>query len=223
MRGITWTLLILTILGCILLEFLTYFANAGYFLLYLNVLVLAFLKIPNRRKKTIGSMLIFVLGAGFVIWFNGTVNPSSLLLFSFPLLFPAIVWQVTYWQAILLYFMPSVLLFIFFAYLLFKWFKGIRGTWFFLGASLASIFYAGWSLIEIARLYYANVGWALPNINIEGYSFPAIYTFSLFRSIFFATFFTILGHLNNIGILGKIAAKFSRFRKKKEKRLTDFS
>jgi hypothetical protein len=82
-----------------------------------------------------------------------------------------------------------------------------------------SILYAGWTLIQVAWLYYANVGWALPDINIDGYSFPAIYIFKLFRSLFLAASFTLLGHLSNIGILSKIV---SEFRRKKEKRLTDF-
>jgi hypothetical protein len=211
--------IILTIF--IILEFFTFFLDAVFFFLcFIVLLYLPFLKISIRRQIQIRAALLFVLGAWFVIWVNEAMNPSYLFLVGMPFLFPQIIHSIVFWEGIplvILLFAPSFCLLIVFAYIL----RGTRGTWFFLGASLASIAYAGWSLIEIAGLYYVNVGWALPSINIEGYSFPAVYTFSLFRSIFFATFFTILGHLSNIGILGKITAKFNRG-KKREKRLTDF-
>lgn len=161
------------------------------------------MQISSRTWIMIGNALLFALGAWFVIWFNQIMNPNIVLIVSLPLFFPATLWQITFWQVILP-FVPSLCLFIFFAYLLFKLFKGIKRTLFFLGASLASLAYAGWSLLQIACLYYVNVGWALPDIAIEGYAFPAIYTFKLFRSVFFATFFTILGYTDTIEILKKI-------------------
>lgn len=162
------------------------------------------MQISFRTWIMTGNALLFVLGACFVIWFNQVMNPNIVLIVGLPLLIPAILWQITFWQVIFLDFIPSLCVFIFSAYLLFKWFKGIKRTWFFLGASLASLAYAGWSLLQIAGLYYVNVGWALPDIAIEGYAFPAIYTFKLFRSVFFATFFTILGYTDTIEILKKI-------------------
>jgi hypothetical protein len=131
------------------------------------------------------------------------MNPNILLIVGLPFLIPSILWQIAFWQDIY----PLMVLIcgvIASTYLLFKCFKGIKRTWFFLGASLASLAYAGWSLLQIAGLYYVNVGWALPDINIEGYAFPAIYTFKLFRSVFLATFFTILGYTDTIDILKRI-------------------
>lgn len=215
--------LMLTILTiCLIVESIIFLASAVFFLAYFLIFfVLALLKTPIRIRTLIESILIFVLGIWFIVWLNVVINPTYVLAFGLPMLFPQILWSsIVSWELMLLsllIFVPSICLLAIFLYSL----KGSRSL-FFLGASLVSIFYAGWSLIEIAQLYHANVGYALPDINIEGYSFPAIYTFKLFRSLFFATFFTLLGHLNNIGILGKIVAKFGRLRRKKEKQLTDF-
>lgn len=179
-----------------------YFENASLFMLYLSVALIFYLlsaKISTRKQSVVGGALLFGLGAVFVIWFNETMSPYAIFLLGFPLLFPATLLQPTYWEAILLL-VPSLCLLIISAYL----FKRYKWKWFFLGASLTSLAYAGWSLLQIAGLYYVNVGYALPDISIEGYSFPAIYTFKLFRSIFFATFFTILGYLEQMGILSKI-------------------
>ena len=68
-----------------------------------------------------------------------------------------------------------------------KVFKGDKSSWFFLGASFISIVYAGYSLVQIAYLYVENVG-RFP-FNVEGYVFPAVYIFKLFRATFFATAF----------------------------------
>ena len=161
------------------------------------------MQISFRTWIMTGNALLFVLGACFVIWFNQVMNPNIVLIVGLPFFFPDMLWQITFWQAILSL-IPSLCVFIFSAYLLSKWFKGVRRTLFFLGASLTSLAYAGWSLLQIAGLYYVNVGWALPDIAIEGYAFPAIHIYKLFRSVFFATFFTILGYTDTIDILKKI-------------------
>lgn len=132
-----------------------------------------------------GSVLLFIFGVLVVCWLNMAVPPEYVLVFRFPDLF---------WQIILGWFMMPIYMFLVIAFLLWKYAKGIRPVWFFFGASLTSLFYAVQSLEEIAVLYYWNVGRYLPDIRIEGYSFPAIYTFKLFRSIFFTTFFGILGY-----------------------------
>jgi len=214
----TKDLSILTILAiclCLVFELSTYFLNFVFFLSYL-IILLFMPRLSIGKQTLIRNILIFVLGAWLVIWLNEIMSPSFVLVFSFPLLFPHIIGQaIASWELILLCFVPSFCLLVIFAYFT----KGFKGTLFFLGASVVSILYAGWTLIQVAWLYYANVGWALPDINIEGYSFPAIYIFKLFRSLFLAASFTLLGHLSNIGILGKIV---DEFRRKKEKRLTDF-
>jgi len=209
-------LIILTICLCLILEYSTYFLNLVFFLAYSIILLIIVPRLSIGKQTLIRNILIFVLGAWFVIWLNEIISPDFVLVFGFPFLFPQMFWRsIAAWYVILLALVPSFCLLVIFAYVL----KGFKGTLFFIGGSLASILYAGWGLIQIAWLYYTNVGWALPDINIEGYSFPAIYIFKLFRSIFLATFFTLLGHFSNIGILGKVVNKF---RRKKEKRLTDF-
>jgi len=141
-------------------------------------------KVPTRMSTTIGIVAYFSFGVSVVMWLNAIMQPEFVLTWLFPNLFLQIIVRL----------IPSILLVLVPAYLLWKWSKGIRSTWFFLGASLTSLFYAGQSLVQIAILYYINVGWALPDIVIEGYAFPAIYTFKLFRSIFLATVFSILGY-----------------------------
>lgn len=221
MRGGKDSLILSIFAICLVFESLTYFLNFLFFLLCFVILFLSvFFKVSIRRQTLIVNTLIFVLGAWFVIWLNEIISPNFVLVFGFPLLFPQMFLKlIVGWEVILLALVPSFCLLVIFAHF---FMKGFKGTLFFLGGSLASIVYAGWGLIQIAWLYYTNVGWAFPDINIEGYSFPAIYVFKLFRSIFFAAFFTLLGHLSNIGVLREIAAKFGRFRKKKAKRLDDY-
>jgi hypothetical protein len=146
-------------------------------------------KVPTGIGTIMGIVAYFSFGVSVVIWLNVILQPEFVLTWLFPDLFLQIIIRL----------ISSILLFSIPAYLLLKWLRGIKSTWFFLGASSTSLFYAGLSLVEIAGLYYVNVGWALPDIAIEGYAFPAIYTFKLFRSIFLATFFSILGYW--VGIL----------------------
>lgn len=141
-------------------------------------------KVPSGIGLTVGIVCYFFLGALVVVWLNAIMQPEFVLSW----LFPDIFWQI----AIRL--LPSIGLLLFCGLLLLRWLKGIKSTWFFLGASLTSIFYAVQSLVQIAILYYANVGQYLPDIQVEGYSYPAIFTFNLFRSIFLATLFSILGY-----------------------------
>lgn len=142
-------------------------------------------KVPTRIGIIIGSVAYYSYGMIIVIWLNAIFQPQFILTWLFPDLF----WQVV------IRLIPSIFLISVPAYALLKWFRGIKSSWFFLGASLTSLYFAIVSLIEIAGLYYVNVGWALPDIAIEGYAFPAIYTFKLFKSIFLATFFGVLGYL----------------------------
>ena len=82
--------------------------------------------------------------------------------------------------------------FLFFVSILIKCINENKSTWFFLGATSTSLVYAGYNLFQIAILYYQNVG-HFP-FNVEGYTYPAIYTFKLFKSIFLASLFGILGY-----------------------------
>ncbi len=132
----------------------------------------------------IRNLPVFVLGVSVSIWLNTIMQPEVVLTWLFPDL---LLLTITY-------LLPSILLFLVSAFLLRWWFKDLKSTWFFFGASLTSLVYAGQNLVQIAILYYVNVGRWLPDINFEGYSFPAIYTFKLFRSIFLVTVFSILGH-----------------------------
>lgn len=141
-------------------------------------------KVPIRIGTIMGIVAYFSFGVSIVIWLNAIMQPEFVLTWLFPSLFLQVIIRL----------IPSIVIFLLPAYLLLKWLRGIKSTWFFLGASLTSIFYAGQSLVQIAILYYVNVGWALPDIAIEGYAFPAIYIFKLFRSIFLATFFSIVGY-----------------------------
>jgi len=165
-----------------------------------------------RTKIVFGSLIFFIFGILIVLWLNVAVPPAAVMVFLFPYTFmPIIIW----------YFMVPVSSFLVIVYLIGRFFKDVRSVWFFLGATLMSLVFAGQSLEQISILYYLNVGRWLP-LQVEGYSFPAIYTFSVFKSIFFTTFFAILGYLDSIEPLSKIAVAFSRFRDKKQKRLTDF-
>jgi len=127
-------------------------------------------------------IFFFVLGIWVGKWVNG-LTPELILASLFPQHFLGIIIQN--------YVIP-LSLFSIFALIGMKIFKGNKSSWFFLGASFTSIVYAGHSLVQIAYLYFENVG-RFP-FNVEGYVFPAVYTFKLFRATFFATVFGIAGH-----------------------------
>jgi len=133
------------------------------------------------------KILSFVLGIIFGNWANGLTPESILILGLVPQYFALeIIWI----------FVLPLFLFSIFYFMLMKTFKGTKSNWFFLGASSTSIFYAWQSLVQIAYLYFENVE-RFP-FNVEGYVFPAIYTFKLFRAIFFSSFFGMLGYLSEI-------------------------
>lgn len=111
------------------------------------------------------------------------MKPEFIIVLLFPQLFSLIIIE---------WFVIPASLFSVAAFLIIKYVGNHKSTWFFLGASSMSLFYAGQSLIQIAIHYYINVGqFPFP---VEGYSYPAIYMFKLFRSIFLASFFGILGY-----------------------------
>ena len=139
-------------------------------------------KVPIRIGTIVGIVAYFSFGVSVAIWLNTIMQPEFVLTWLFPDLFLQVIIRL----------IPSIVIFLLPAYLLLKWLRGIKSTWFFLGASLTSIFYAGQSLVQIAILYYVHVGWALPDIAIEGYAFPAIYTFKLFRSNSLLLFLVLL-------------------------------
>jgi len=135
----------------------------------------------NLNLHKILPFVPFVLGILAGYWVNG-LTPELILVLLVPQHFLHIIIQN--------FVIPLSLLIA--AFIIMKRFKGNKSIWFFLGATFTSIFFAGQSLVQIAYLYFENVGrFPFP---VDGYSFPAIYTFKLFRSVFFASFFGMLGH-----------------------------
>jgi len=111
-------------------------------------------------------------------WANGLTPESTLILGLVPQYFTLYIIRIL---------VLPIFLFLIAYFILMKLFKGNKSNWFFLGASFTSIFYAWQSLVQIAYLHFENVG-KFP-FNVEGYVFPAIYTFKLFRAVFFSSFF----------------------------------
>jgi len=129
------------------------------------------------------NVVPFAFGISIVIWLNAIMKPEFIVVLLFPQLFPLILIQHLVIPASV-YSVATLLLI--------KYVGDHKSTWFFLGASSMSLIFAGQSLVQIAIHYYINVGqFPFP---VEGYSYPAIYMFKLFRSIFLATLFGILGY-----------------------------
>lgn len=149
----------------------------------LTVIFRVWSSVKANMRAIIGNALFFSLGVSVVIWLNDMVYPNLILILSSA----ATIFQIM--VVGLLAFM-----FAFFGFLIWAIFRKVKLVWFFVGASLVSLYFAGVSLYQISVLYYVNVGWALPDINIQGYSFPAIYIFKLFRSIFFTALFSVIGY-----------------------------
>ena len=143
----------------------------------------------DENKSKLGKILLLGLGVIVVLWINESMSPMLLIVLGYGF--------SSYMSNLIFMTIAGVFLFIILAYQLRKTFRDLKRIWFFLGASLTSLAYAGRSLLEITVLYYNNVGYAFP-IGIEGYSFPAVYTYKLFSSFFFATFFSVLGYWSEI-------------------------
>ena len=150
-------------------------------------------KIVSFVSFNLHKILSFVLGIMVGYWINELTVEDILIL--------GLAHKVLGIETLIvigILFVLPIALFCILAYMLNKWFKGNNKTiWFFLGASAISIFYAWHSLVQITIIYYVNVRPDLP-IHMEGYVFPAVYTFKLFRATFFASLFGILGYLNQI-------------------------
>ncbi|HJW65254.1 MAG TPA: hypothetical protein VJ507_00590 [Candidatus Bathyarchaeia archaeon] len=130
-----------------------------------------------------GNVFLLIIGASLALWLNWIVIPELVVVLGFPLN-PSV-------QNIIGLLIIAIICFVFWAYVYKKIFKNLRATWFFVGASFISLFLASINLHDISVLYYLNV-------DTVGYSYPAIYIFKLFRSIFFTTVFGILGYWNEL-------------------------
>ncbi len=135
-----------------------------------------------------GNVALFILGITIATWLNSLVTPEFVL----------IIWLIPFSLITLQYVIGPICLFLFLIYLTKKSFKSPKSTWFFFGASLTSLLFAMGTLVEVSVLYYFGTGRNHPEVLIGDYIFPAIYTFKVFRSIFFATLFGLLGHWSEI-------------------------
>lgn len=130
-----------------------------------------------------GNFLLLILGIFFATWLNSLVTPEFVLLIGLTPLslfsLPSVITSI----CILLFGIITARVF----------FKNLNATWFFAGASLTSFWFAMGSLFEVVFVWYINSGQYLPDLYVE-YPMPAIYTVKLFRSVFFAALFGLLGH-----------------------------
>jgi hypothetical protein len=135
-----------------------------------------------------GNIILLILGIGFSYWLNNLfATPIPVLLIG---LLPFSMFTV---QDLIIPFC----LFVLGIFIVLKLFKNTNYLWFFAGASLTSFWFALGSLFEISVVWYKNNGWTLPNIYVES-PMPAIYTYKLFKSIFFASLFGLLGHWSQL-------------------------
>src|SRR5208337_5199234 len=107
----------------------------------------------SRVQIVFGSLILFVFGILIAVWINEAVPPEVILVFLYPYTFLSIIIE---------YFVVPVFLYLVIVYLVWRFLKGVRSVWFFLGAGLTSLVFAGQSLEQIAILYYLNVGRFLP-------------------------------------------------------------
>lgn len=138
---------------------------------------------------TSGNIILLVLGIFFSAWLND--------LFATPI--PVLIIGLNPFSLFTLknVIIPFCYLFLWEILLIWKFCKSPNFLWFFAGASIASFWFAMGSLFEIAVVWYKNNAWTLPDIYIEN-PMPAIYTYKLFKSIFFASLFGLLGHWSQI-------------------------
>jgi hypothetical protein len=61
---------------------------------------------------------------------------------------------------------------------------------FLFGSASVSLFYAFKNVTDVSALYVTEVD--VGPFIVGGYTFPAIYTFKIFRSLFFSSFFTVI-------------------------------
>lgn len=143
-----------------------------------------------------GNLFLFIIGIVTAIWLNSIVTPEFVLVIGLAPFSPSLVF---------VFYMPLFLFVLTFCVVR-RFFKNLRSIWFFVGSSLMSLWSAMGSLFEVAIVWYVNNGQALPDFYIET-PMPAIYTFKLFRSIFLASVFGIVGYWIEIFRKGKDANK----------------
>ena len=137
--------------------------------------ILNFLKTGNYSVLLVGILL--------AVWLNEILSPQLISAFGLPYN----PYALTAILGTLLSIVVIIDLFLFYR----RRYKKLTLTWFFVGASLVSLVYAAGNLYQISVLYNTNV-------KVENYSFPAIYVFKLFRSIFLFSVFGIIGYWNEL-------------------------
>jgi len=132
---------------------------------------------------------VFLVGIILALWLNEILTPQLIVILGVPLNLYALITSLLFISSIIV----IIDLFLFYK----KKYKKLTLTWFFVGAGLVSILFAGTNLYQISYLYILNIGNASAT-TVQGYSFPAIYVFKLFRSIFFISVFGIIGYWNEL-------------------------
>ena|SRR4030067_133792 len=130
---------------------------------------------PQNRGKYGKIAYMILLGIIFSIFLNELALPEILITARIPTSF-IVQYMVYFISTLIIVF--SILLLI--GIIVLK----ANPSWCLLSVSLVSICYAVVSLIGIISLYYTNNG-----------TIPPIYTVKLFRSIFFASLFGIIGQI----------------------------
>lgn len=139
-----------------------------------------------------GNILLLILGTFFSAWLNNFfATPLSVLSIS---LLPFSNLTLQYFIIPFCIVVAGVLIGILFVS---KIFRSPNYVWFFAGASLTSFWFALGSLLEVSIVWFKNNGSGLPNLYVES-PMPAIYTYKLFKSIFFASLFGLLGNWNQL-------------------------
>ena len=139
-----------------------------------------------------GNFALLILGIAFSAWLNSFfATPISVLAIG---LLPFSMFTI---QNLIIPFCIFVVVILIVILIIGKVFKSPNYVWFFAGASLTSFWFAIGSLFEVSIVWFKNNGWTLPDIYVEN-PMPAIYTYKLFKSIFFASLFGLLGHWSQL-------------------------
>ncbi len=138
---------------------------------------------------TSGNILLLILGVFFSAWLDYLFSMPELVLIA-----GLAPFSINGFQYIIV---PFCLLFLPFLILVWKFFKNSNYVWFFAGASLTSFYFAIISFLEVSVVWYLNHGNSLSDFYVET-PLPAIYAYKLFKSIFFASLFGLLGNWSQI-------------------------
>jgi len=146
-----------------------------------------------RRPYLLDKILVFILGIwnarNFSTWFTPDFFSHLFIISKNPLIIFEIISLLLYDLIILAFGISCLLMLIFWTR-----FRKLDLSLFFkiflFGSSVTSLYYAFNNIAEISAYYVTEVD--IGPFIIGGYSFPAIYTFKIFRSIFFTSVFIVL-------------------------------